>query len=212
MYTSIIGFFQDGGPFMYPILVVLALGLAITIERYVYLTVTKRQNRQLLSQLLPLLKRGDYQLAFAITSKSNHIIGRMLSQGLSRYQFATHREDIEAAMEESLMEAIPRLEKRTPFLNTFAHIATLLGLLGTIIGLVKAFAAVAQVDPVQKTQMLATGVSMAMNTTAFGLMVAIPFLLFATVLQAKATEIIDSLEMAEVKFLNLMTHRKTPGH
>lgn len=212
MYTSIIRFFQDGGAFMYPIMVVLAIGLAIAIERYIYLTVSKRQNRKYLSQLLPLLQRGDYQQAYAITSKSNHAICRMLSQGLARYKSATNRDDIEAAMEESMMETIPRLEKRTHYLATFANIATLLGLLGTIIGLIKAFTAVAQVDPAMKSEILSTSISVAMNTTAFGLIVAIPLLLFFAVLQTKTTEIVDSLEMAVVKFVNLMMQRKTPGN
>ena len=208
MFSSIVKFFQDGGPFMYPIMVVLAIGLAIAIERYLYLTVAKRQNRKLLKQLLPLLQKGDYQQAYGITGKSNQAICRMLSQGLSRFQSATDRDDIEAAMEESMMEAIPRLEKRTHYLATFANIATLLGLLGTIIGLIKAFTAVAQVDPAMKAEILSTSISVAMNTTAFGLMVAIPLLLFFAVLQTKTTEIVDSLEMAVVKFVNLMMQRK----
>jgi len=212
MYTSIIRFFQDGGPFMYPIMVVLAIGLAIAIERYIYLTVAKTQNRKLLKQLLPLLQRGDYQQAYGITSKSKQAICRMLSQGLAQYKSATNRDDIEAAMEESMMETIPRLEKRTHYLATFANIATLLGLLGTIIGLIKAFTAVAQVDPAMKAEILSTSISVAMNTTAFGLMVAIPLLLFFAVLQTKTTEIVDSLEMAVIKFVNLMMQRKTPGN
>lgn len=212
MYSSIVRFFQDGGPFMYPIMVVLAIGLAIALERYLYLSVARRQNRKLLSQLLPLLQRGDYQQAYGITSKSNQAICRMLSQGLSRYKSATNRDDIEAAMEESMMETIPRLEKRTHYLATFANIATLLGLLGTIIGLIRAFTAVAQVDPSMKAEILSTSISVAMNTTAFGLIVAIPLLLFFAVLQTKTTEIVDSLEMAVVKFVNLMMQRKTPGN
>ncbi len=211
MYTSIVQFFQDGGPFMYPIMVVLAIGLAIAIERYIYLTASKRQNRKLLKKLLPLLQRGDYQQAYGITSKSNQAICRILSQGLAQYKSATNRDDIEAAMEESMMETIPRLEKRTHYLATFANIATLLGLLGTIIGLIKAFTAVAQVDPAMKSEILSTSISVAMNTTAFGLIVAIPLLLFFAVLQTKTTEIVDSLEMAVVKFVNLMMQRKTPG-
>ena len=212
MYTSIVRFFQDGGPFMYPIMLVLAIGLAIAIERYIYLTVSKRQNRKLLKELLPMLQRGDYQQAYGITSKSKHAICRMLSQGLTQFKSATNRDDIEAAMEESMMEAIPRLEKRTHYLATFANIATLLGLLGTIIGLIKAFTAVAQVDPSMKAEILSTSISVAMNTTAFGLIVAIPLLLFFAILQTKTTEIVDSLEMAVVKFVNLMMQRKSPGN
>jgi biopolymer transport protein ExbB/TolQ len=104
---------------------------------------------------------------------------------------------------------MPRLEKRTHYLATFANIATLLGLLGTIVGLISAFTAVANANPADKADMLSASISVAMNTTAFGLIVAIPLLLVHTLLQTKTTEIIDSLEMASVKFLNAITERAT---
>jgi biopolymer transport protein ExbB/TolQ len=107
-----------------------------------------------------------------------------------------------------MMETIPQLEKRTHYLSMFANIATLLGLLGTIIGLIKAFTAVAAVDPALKGEILSTSISVAMNTTAFGLMTAIPLILIYTILQAKTTEIIVSLEMSVVKFLKLLSKRK----
>jgi biopolymer transport protein ExbB/TolQ len=208
MYKTVIDFFQDGGVFMYPIMIVLALGVAIAIERYVYLSVIKRNNKKLLRHLIPLLQNGDFQSAFNAVSNSNHVISRMLGQGLTRMKSSSQRDEIETAMEESMMETIPQLEKRTHYLAMFANIATLLGLLGTIIGLIKAFTAVAAVDPALKGEILSTSISVAMNTTAFGLMTAIPLLFIYTVLQTKTTEIIDSLEMATVKFLNLMTKRK----
>ena len=103
------------------------------------------------------------------------------------------------------MEATPRLERRTPYLATLANIATLLGLLGTIIGLIEAFSAVANADPSEKAALLSSSISVAMNTTAFGLIAAIPLLLCHALLQTKTTEIVDSLEMAGVKFLNLIS-------
>jgi biopolymer transport protein ExbB/TolQ len=133
-----------------------------------------------------------------------------MTYGLNRVRSARRREDVEAAMEESLMEVMPRLEKRTHYLATFANIATLLGLLGTIIGLINAFTAVSNANPAEKADLLSASISVAMNTTAFGLMVAIPLLLVHTLLQTKTTEIVDSLEMASVKFLNSITE-KPPG-
>ncbi len=209
MYKTIVDFFQDGGVFMYPIMIVLAIGTAIAIERYVYLSIIKRNNKKLIKKLLPLLNSGDFQGAYSIVTKSNQAISRMLGLGLARMKTADHRDEIETAMEESLMETIPQIEKRTHYLAMFANISTLLGLLGTIIGLIKAFTAVAAVDPALKGEILSTSISVAMNTTAFGLMAAIPLLFIYTVLQTKTTEIIDSLEMATVKFLNLMTKRKS---
>ena len=109
------------------------------------------------------------------------------------------------------METIPKLEKRTAYIATLANISTLMGLLGTIIGLIAAFTAVATAAPSEKATLLSQSISVAMNTTAFGLISAIPLLLAHTVLQSKTAEIIDSLEMAGVKFLNLITERKAPA-
>lgn len=209
-YATLVRFFQDGGLFMYPILVVLALGVSIALERYLYLSRASSVNRRLWNQLIPLIKSGNYKQAQAISSKSRAAVGKILHYGLSRTRSARRRDDIETAMEEGLMEVVPRLEKRTQYLATFANIATLLGLLGTIIGLIKAFTAVSHADPAQKADLLSASISVAMNTTAFGLMVAIPLLLVYTVLQSKTTTLVDSLEMASVKFLNILTEHHTP--
>jgi biopolymer transport protein ExbB len=211
-YATLVRFFQDGGLFMYPILVVLALGLSIALERYLYLSRATSVNRRLWNELIPLIKGGNYKQAQAISSKSRAAMGKILHYGLSRTRSARRRDDIETAMEEGLMEVVPRLEKRTHYLATFANIATLLGLLGTIIGLIKAFTAVSHADPAEKADLLSASISVAMNTTAFGLMVAIPLLLVYTVLQSKTTTLVDSLEMASVKFLNILTeHHKMEG-
>jgi biopolymer transport protein ExbB/TolQ len=207
LYATIVRFFQGGGEFMFPIALVAALGLAIAIERYIYLSIVSVRNRSLWSDLSPLLAQGDFKRAVAITSKSSAAIGTILNYGLARIQSARRRDDIEKAMEESLMEIVPRLEKRTHYLGTFANMATLLGLLGTVIGLISAFAAVATVNPAEKANLLSASISVAMNCTAFGLMVAVPLVLIHAVLQTKTTELVDSLEMASVKFLNSITER-----
>jgi len=201
-FASIIGFFQNGGFFMYPIVVVLAIGLAISLERYFYLSKTSMTNRMVWKKITPYIQAGKFQEAASVTEKSKSAVGQILSYGLNRVKGAARRDDVEKAMEESLMEVMPRLEKRTHYLATFANIATLLGLLGTIIGLIRAFTAVSAANPAEKADLLSASISVAMNTTAFGLMVAIPLLLMHTVLQSKTTEIVDSLEMVAVKFLN----------
>jgi len=206
-YSTIVGFFQEGGLFMYPIVLVLALGLAIAVERWVYLTATTAKNKMLWNKVTPYLKSGNFAGAAQVTSKSKAAIAQIMTYGLNRVRSARRREDVEQAMEESLMEVMPRLEKRTHYLATFANIATLLGLLGTIIGLINAFTAVSNANPAEKADLLSASISVAMNTTAFGLMVAIPLLLVHTLLQTKTTEIVDSLEMASVKFLNAITER-----
>lgn len=211
LYNSVVGFFQSGGLFMYPIVVVLALGLAIAIERYVYLSLAKTRNQRLWNRLMPLLKEGKYRQVAADISKSKTDISHIFSYGLSRARTSRRRDDVEIAMEEGLMETVPNLEKRTPYLATFANIATLLGLLGTIIGLIQAFTAVSSANASEKAALLSSSISVAMNTTAFGLMVAIPLLLIYAVLQTKTTQLVDSLEMASVKFLNILTERPIEG-
>jgi biopolymer transport protein ExbB len=208
MYTSIVEFFVKGGAFMYPIALVFAAGIAIAIERWVYLTVASTRNRQLWSQVVPLLQQGNFRAAVALCQKSSAAIGRILNYGLARLESARRRDDVEKAMEESLMEVLPRLEKRTHYLSTFANLATLLGLLGTIVGLIQAFTAVSNANPAEKADLLSASISVAMNTTAFGLIAAIPLLLVHTLIQTKTTELVDSLEMASVKFLNTLTERR----
>lgn len=199
-----IKFFQDGGIFMYPILAVLALGVAIATERYIYLVAIKSKNRQMWNKVLPLLKSRDYKAALEIMSKSDAIICNILSYGLSRVGTAQKHDDVETAMEEGLLETVPRLEKRTHYLSTFANVATLLGLLGTVVGLIDAFTAVTNANPTEKAALLSASIAVGMNTTAFGLLVAIPLLLIYSFLQAKTVEIVDSLEMASVKVLNII--------
>lgn len=207
MYSKIVEFFQAGGLFMYPIVLVLALGLAIAVERYVYLSAARATNQRLWKKVMPLIMEGRYQQAAEVAGQSKSALSRILRYGLDRADGSRRRDDVEVAMEEGLMETVPRLEKRTHYLATFANIATLLGLLGTIIGLIQAFTAVANANPAEKADMLSASISVAMNTTAFGLIAAIPLLLIYTVLQTKTTELVDSLEMASVKFLNILTER-----
>jgi len=203
----LIRFFQEGGAFMYPIALVLAVGLAIAIERWLFLSSARRSNRQAFERILPLLQKRDYSAVMATGKASaNAPIARIICAGVARMAQSPRRDDIELAMEEGVMEAMPRLERRTPYLATLANIATLLGLLGTIIGLIAAFGAVANADPAEKAAMLSSSIAVAMNTTAFGLIAAIPLLLLHSMLQTKTTEIIDSLEMAGVKCLNIIAH------
>jgi biopolymer transport protein ExbB len=202
---SVVKFFVAGGPFMYPILLVFAVGIAIAIERYVTLTQVRRRNEGMWSKLQPALASGDFEKARNMTSKDDSTVSRLLAMGLARQGAVRRREDIEIAMEESMMEIIPQLEKRTAYVALGASIATLLGLLGTIIGLIHAFTAVANANPAEKADLLSASISVAMNTTAFGLIAAIPLLVTHSVLTAKTGEIVDSLEMASVKALNVIT-------
>ncbi|MEK7680340.1 MAG: MotA/TolQ/ExbB proton channel family protein, partial [Deltaproteobacteria bacterium] len=105
-------------------------------------------------------------------------------------------------------EVMPTIDKRITYLATLANIATLLGLLGTIQGLIQAFAAVSSADPSEKAGILSRGIAIALYTTAFGLIVAVPLLAMYTVLQSKAHTIIDEIDEYSVKLVNLISDRK----
>ena len=206
-FGTVVRFFQEGGAFMYPIVVILLAGLAISLERWLFLARSHRESRDLWSELLPTMNQGNFGAAIEQANASDTAIGRVLGNGLSCATAGCSRPEIELAMEESLMEVMPLLEKRTHYLATFANIATLLGLLGTIIGLIKGFTAVANVNPAEKADLLSASISVAMNTTAFGLMAAIPLLLLHALLSTKTNDLVDSLEMAAVKVVNLVGNR-----
>ena len=140
-----------------------------------------------------------------MTEENKSTVSRLLNSGLELQGAVRRRDDIEIVMEETMMEIIPQLEKRTPYIMLFSNIATLLGLLGTIMGLIQAFTAVANANPAEKADLLSASISVAMNTTAFGLMAGIPLLIIYVVLNSKAGEIVDSLEMASVKTLSSIT-------
>jgi biopolymer transport protein ExbB len=203
-FDTVVKFFHDSGLFIYPSILIMALGVSVAIERFIFLNRARSENRQMWDKLLPLLQNGKLDKVQAVAAGGGDVaIGKIVSYGLERLRTPHRREDVDMAMEEGMMEIVPRLEKRTHYIATFANVITLVGLLGTIIGLIKAFTAVANVNPAEKAELLAASISIAMNNTAFALMVAIPFLLIHAFLQARATEIVDSLEAAKISFLNL---------
>lgn len=198
-------FFQTGGAFMYPILAVFAFGMAIVVERWLKLNSIRNANRSMWDKLHPVLSDGDFDTAREMTESNKSTISQLLSVGLARQGAVRRRDDIEIAMEETMMEIIPQLQKRTPYVALFSNISTLLGLLGTIMGLIEAFTAVANANPAEKADLLSASISVAMNTTAFGLMAGIPLLIFYVVLNSKTGEIVNSLEMASVKTLSIIS-------
>jgi biopolymer transport protein ExbB len=212
MFYPIVKFFMHGGVFMFPIALVGAVGVAIIVERYITITRARVKSRAAWSAVEPLLSKGEFDKARELTNNDDNAVSRLLSMGLALQGAVRRRDDVEKAMEESMMEIIPQLEKRTHYLATFANLATLLGLLGTVSGLIHAFSAVATVNPAEKANLLSASISEAMNCTAFGLMTAVPILFAHAFLQTKTAEMIDSLQTAAVKFLNVLANRaRTPA-
>jgi biopolymer transport protein ExbB len=206
-YNTVVNFFKDGGFFLYPLLIIFVVGVAIAVERWLYLTVETARNRSLWDEVAPHLGAGNFKAAIQLANASPAQIGTVLKYGLARLSTARRRDDIQQAMEESLLEIVPRLEKRTHYLSALANIGLLVGLLGTILALIHAFGAVASANPAEKAALLALAISEAMNNTASGLFVAIVLLLAHMFLESKTTSLIDSLEIAVVKFLNSITER-----
>jgi biopolymer transport protein ExbB len=204
-FYSIVGFFSTGGMFMYPIMLVFAVGASIAIERYLTLHKVTTSNQQSWAQIEPMLNEGNFEQARKLTEHDETSIAKVLSMGLALQGAVRRREDVEIAMEEKMMEVIPQLEKRTPYVALTSNIATLLGLLGTIMGLIQAFTAVANANPAEKADLLSASISVAMNTTAFGLMAAIPLLVVHAILTSKTNDIVDGLEMASAKMLNVIS-------
>jgi len=194
IYITLVSFFVKGGLFMAPIAIVGALALAIAVERYITITRLVVTNRRVWEDVEPVLSNADFDAARAKTSKGETIVARLLNVGLARLGAVRRIDDI---------------EKRTHYLATFANLATLLGLLGTVNGLIHAFTAVATANPAEKANLLAASISEAMNCTAFGLMVAVPLLFTHSFLQSKTMQLIGSLETGAVKFLTLVADRQS---
>ena len=205
IYSTAIKFFQEGGLFIYPIALVLAIGFAISIERWVFLLRERNRNMKAFDDFLPLLRNNDTEQMTLFTRDNKAAVTRIIGCGLDMMKVSRKRSDIEHAMSAGVLETLPELEKRTGYLSMLANVATLLGLLGTIVGLIAAFSAVANADPAEKSALLSLSISVAMNTTAFGLVAAIPLILIHSYLVTKTARLVDNIEMAAVKCLNLMS-------
>lgn len=208
LFKPIVHFFQAGGIFMYPIAVLLLLGVAIAIERWRFLARSHRENRALWGTMVPLLNKKDFAGAEALAQESTSPIGKVMAYALAHSRNSRRHAEVELAMEESLMEVTSLFEKRTHYLAVFANVATLVGLLGTISGLIQAFAAIASLNLAEKTDVLSASISEALNCTAFGLVTAVPLLLIHAWLTTRTSELVDSVEMTSVKFLNSLNLEK----
>ena len=207
MLGEIAKFYTDGGFFMHPIAMVSVFGIAIIIERFIFLFFKYNINaNQFMAQIQKLVMANNIDRAIKLCNAApSAALPKVIKAGLTR---ANKGEiEISNAIEEATLEVIPNITKRTPTLQSVANIATLLGLLGTIIGLIAAFEAVATAPPDMKTQMLTASISIAMNTTAFGLIVAIPTLVGYVFLNNVTKKIIDEIDQYSVKLQNLLVSR-----
>ncbi len=189
---AMVNFFVAGGSWMWAILLTLILAMAIIIERFIVLNFKNRiDSTAFVNKILELIQRGNIANAMELCSMSQAALPRITRAGLE--EFMKNPGDVQHAMEVAAMSEIPKIEKRTSYLSLLANIATLLGLLGTIFGLIDSFAAVTNADASQKAALLASGIAVAMNTTAFGLIVAIPTLIFYSMLNERISSITDEI-------------------
>jgi biopolymer transport protein ExbB len=208
--NSVVRFLQEGGVFIYPIAFILVLGIVIAVERWWFLRSVYGVNQRAMTQVQSAVSQADTSRILQLAASSSAPLLAMLASGVNRLRSSSRREDMEYAMEEVVLEYSLRLQKRTPFLATLANVATLLGLLGTIMGLIAAFSAVANADPSEKASLLSSSISVAMNTTAFGLITAIPLVFVHALLQGKTASIIDTMEMVGIKLMNSIA-KQTDG-
>ncbi|OGV97676.1 MAG: hypothetical protein A3I04_04980 [Nitrospinae bacterium RIFCSPLOWO2_02_FULL_39_110] len=205
---TLASFFRDGGIFMYFILGTAVIGIAIMVERGIVLLFRYNVDaRALWNRVSKFIEDGNIEKAKLLCKDSSSPLLKILYTGISVSNVLDR--EIQNAIDEKALEIVPAIDKRVSYLSTLANIATLLGLLGTIQGLIQAFAAVGVADPSQKASLLANGISVALYTTAFGLIVAIPMLAGYTVLQAKAHRLIDEIDEFSVKLINLLNRRKS---
>lgn len=204
--NTIAEFMQSGGIFMWVILIIWAFGIAIAIERIFKLKKLDVDGSSFMNELQRYILSNDIQGAIRVCSGSIAALPRVLKSGLKRAN--SKESQMQNAIDATALEVIPKVELRLNYLQLIANIATLFGLLGTIQGLIVSFSALETADPAQKAQVLAAGISKAMNTTFLGLLVAITIMMVHTFLQSKSDKIVNEIDEFSVKLLDLLGTKK----
>jgi biopolymer transport protein ExbB len=202
---------STGGFWMFIILAVSVIGVGVIIERFIFLFFKYNINANaFMAQIQKLVMANSIDKAIKLCNAApSAALARVIKAGLTRANKGT--QEIQNAVEEASLEVIPYIQKRTNSLLAIANIATLMGLLGTIIGMIGAFSAMANVAPDKRQAELGKNISLAMNTTAFGLIVAIPCMIAHLVLSGVTKKIIDEIDLYSVKLENLLISRSTSG-
>jgi biopolymer transport protein ExbB len=205
--AAISKFFTDGGTWMFPIAFVSFLVAGIAVERVIFLFFRYNiSGTAFMAQIQKLVMANNIDRAIKLCNAApNAALPRIIKAGLTR---ANKGEiEIQNAVEEGVLEVMPLLQKRTGALAALGSLATLLGLLGTVMGLIEAFEVVAKAPADQKSALLTASIAIAMNTTAFGLMVAIPAIFLHLMLTGITKKIVDEIDFYSVKLENLLITR-----
>ena len=205
-------FFGADAVWMWIILATQVVSVTIIIERFYALYINRKDNQKDLSKLLTgEIRSGQMEKALkrAESMALSQPLGTVAAAGLQAAIDMGGKEEIQLKMDEVLLEETSRVEKRIGFLAMFANVATLMGLLGTITGLIQSFAGIANANAAEKAMILSQGISLAMNATAYGLIVAVPALIMYSVLQNRATRLTDDLNKAALNlFIHLSFHNE----
>ena len=204
---TIVKAFTEGGFWMWPILGIQITAIAIIIERGYFLFIRRGVNASARAGIFEEdIKRGELKRVMkkAESYSRNSAIRRVVEAGTQAAMSMGGREEIQSKMDEVLYAEQTRIESRIEFLSMLGNVATLMGLLGTIVGMIRAFSAISQADQLTKAAMLAAGISEAMHATAYGLIVAIPTLIMYSVLQNRANKINDDLTKGAFRIYNLL--------
>jgi len=210
IFSEMAAFFREGGPAMWVILIFLAAGIAVIVERVIFLFfIADMKPERFMGRIAELIRKGSIEGAIASCAEKNAPLARIIEAALRNYR-NTER-DIQNAVDEMALAELPRLNARTGYLAMLANVSTMVGLLGTIFGLIAAFESVAAADPAEKSIMLANGISMAMSTTAFGLISAIPLLIAHSMLTSKTDSLIDDIDRYSVMVINMLAQARKEG-
>lgn len=209
--SKIAASFEHGGFWMWPILMIQLTSLAIVIERVYGLYFKRKLNQAFVaSQFEDNIRRGELDAVIQKAQNSQSPVAHAIAAGAKAAKFLGGKEEIQGKMDEILIAENSLLDRRTGFLSMLGNVATLTGLLGTITGMIKSFAAVAYANPSEKAALLASGISEAMNATAYGLIAAIPALVAYAILQNRANQLADDLNHSALKAFNWLSFSYEP--
>jgi len=196
--AGVASFFKQGGLVMYGILGIGVVAAGTALERFLVITGASVLNgKKLTKDVIAQINRGDLNAARTLSKKSNAPAAQVVQAVLAVTDLEESK--LQSAAEDATALAMPPLTRRLAHLNVLANIATLVGLLGTITGLITAFAAVGAADPSQRSAFLAGGISMALNASAFGLLVAIPTLVTQGFLVGLVEGIAEQVEESGIR-------------
>ncbi|MBM4397552.1 MAG: MotA/TolQ/ExbB proton channel family protein [Deltaproteobacteria bacterium] len=199
--------FDKGGPNMYVILVTFVFLLGVLVERIIVLYFQSNVDKEGFTKVLTKnILNGDLRGALKLCSISKFPLARILQAGLMKAKESDS--EVQAAMDEAALRELPKIEKRTGYLAMLGNVTVLMGLLGTILGLIRSFGAVAEADASSKATELSKGIAEAMYNTAFGLAVAIIAIIAYAFLQAKSQHLVDDVNETTVSVLNLITSNR----